>query len=72
MPVRFIRAIRVADFRSIAAAAATDLRDVTPVVGLNGSGKSNLMRALNLLCRDTVEGSPPIDLNATFASPAAE
>jgi predicted ATPase len=70
--VRFLRAIRVTDFRSITGANISGIGDITPVVGLNGSGKSNLMRALNLFFRDAVEGETPIDLRRDFREPGRQ
>jgi energy-coupling factor transporter ATP-binding protein EcfA2 len=65
----FLTAIRINDFRSIADVALDEIGDITPVVGLNGSGKSNLMRALNLLFTGNVEGSEGIDLRRDFREP---
>jgi len=70
--VQFIRGIRVTDFRSIAAAALTDVGDVTPIVGLNGSGKSNLMRALNLFFVGVVESGVALDLRRDFREPGRQ
>lgn len=53
--MRFIRAIRIRDFRSLPSVDLTDLDNVVPIVGPNGSGKSNLLRALNLFFNDEVE-----------------
>jgi energy-coupling factor transporter ATP-binding protein EcfA2 len=67
--LRFLTAIRINDFRSVADAALDQIGDITPVVGLNGSGKSNLMRALNLLFTGNVEGTEGIDLRRDFREP---
>jgi predicted ATPase len=67
--VRFLTGVRVTDFRSIAAADLSDLGDVTPIVGLNGSGKSNLLRALNLMFNNKVEGTEELDLRRDFREP---
>jgi energy-coupling factor transporter ATP-binding protein EcfA2 len=67
--MRFITSIRIRDFRSIAAADVEDLRDIVPVVGLNGSGKSNLMRALNLFFTGQVERQSGINLQRDFREP---
>jgi predicted ATPase len=67
--VRFLTGIRITDFRSIATGRLEELSDVTPIVGLNGSGKSNLMRALNLFFTGAVEGTSGIDLRRDFREP---
>jgi hypothetical protein len=48
LPVQFIRAIRVRDFRSLPLVDLADVDNMVPIVGPMGSGKSNLLRALNL------------------------
>lgn len=67
--MRFITAVRITDFRSIADASIDALGDITPIVGLNGSGKSNLLRALNLLFTGFVEDDIPINLRRDFREP---
>lgn len=46
-----------------------DLGDVVPVVGLNGSGKSNLLRALNLFFNDELETGERFALRRDFREP---
>jgi predicted ATPase len=67
--MRFLTSVRVTDFRSIAQADVADLSEITPVVGLNGSGKSNLMRALNLLFNGEIEPGEALDLRRDFREP---
>jgi predicted ATPase len=69
---RFLTSVQVTDFRSIAASRVGDLGDVTPLVGLNGSGKSNLMRALNLFFNGTIEADQRIDLRRDFREPGRQ
>ena len=70
--MRFIRAIRIRDFRSLPSVDLTDLDNVAPIVGPNGSGKSNLLRALNLFFNDEVEIGVPLDLGRDFHDPEAK
>lgn len=53
--VRLIQGIRVENFRSIRNLELTSLEEYNPIVGLNSSGKSNLLRALNLFFRGVVD-----------------
>lgn len=57
------------DFRSIASIALTGIEEVVPLVGLNGSGKSNLLRALNVFFTGHVERGDPLDLARDFREP---
>lgn len=70
--MRFIRAIRVNDFRSLSTAEVGDVDNVVPIVGPNGSGKSNLLRALNLFFNGVVENGVPLDLGRDFHDPEAK
>jgi predicted ATPase len=67
--VKFITAVRIHDFRSIALGEIDRLEDNVPLVGVNGSGKSNFLRALNLLFTDQVEGGDTLDLRRDFREP---
>jgi energy-coupling factor transporter ATP-binding protein EcfA2 len=67
--MQFLTSVRITDFRSIAQAKIDDLSDITPVVGLNGSGKSNLMRALNLFFNGELEPGQAVDLRRDFREP---
>src|SRR5262249_30345883 len=67
--MEFIKAIRVTDFRSIAQADVRDPGDIVPLVGLNGSGKSNLLRALSLFFTGEVERGDGINLRRDFREP---
>ena len=49
--------------------AVSDLADVVPIVGLNGSGKSNLLRALNLFFNDELEPGEQFSLRRDFREP---
>jgi len=67
--MQFIKGIRVTDFRSIAQAAVQEPGDIVPIVGLNGSGKSNLLRALSLFFTGEVERGDAVDLRRDFREP---
>jgi hypothetical protein len=67
--VRFLTGVRIRDFRSIAAAEVRDLEDITPIVGLNGSGKSNFMRALSLFFNGELERDVALRLRRDFREP---
>jgi predicted ATPase len=67
--MRFVTGVRVTDFRSIAQVDLRDIGDIVPIVGLNGSGKSNLLRALSLFFTGDVEQGDPVDLRRDFREP---
>jgi hypothetical protein len=67
--MRFVTRVRINDFRSISEADVDDLEDVVPLVGLNGSGKSNFLRALNLFFNDRLEGDEALNLRRDFREP---
>lgn len=47
--------VKVENFRSIRSLLVEDLEDYVPVIGLNSSGKSNLLRALNLFFNGVID-----------------
>jgi hypothetical protein len=53
--MKLIKAVQVDNFRSIRSALASDIDEYTPIVGLNSSGKSNVLRALNLFFNGRVD-----------------
>jgi hypothetical protein len=57
-----IRDIRVSRFRSIRDASLEALEDFSVLAGLNNSGKSNFLRALNLFFTGEPEPDTPFDL----------
>jgi predicted ATPase len=67
--MKFIRAIRIKDFRSLASLDLRDVDNIVPIVGPNGSGKSNLLRALNLFFNGEVENGLKLDLRRDFHDP---
>ncbi len=67
--MQFIKRIRVTDFRSIAEIELHHPGDIVSIVGLNGSGKSNLLRALSVFFTGETERGDPIDLRRDFREP---
>jgi hypothetical protein len=64
--MRFVRALRIQGFRSLGSVELTDLDNVVPIIGANGSGKSNLLRALNLFFNGEIEKGVGLDLGRDF------
>lgn len=61
--------VRVEGFRSIRDAEMVDLDSYNPVIGLNSTGKSNWLRALNLFFNDDLdEEHQSLDLARDFTS----
>lgn len=58
--MKLVRAIRIGGFRSIRDAELDSIGSLTALVGKNSSGKSNVLRALNLFFNGVVEGSKPV------------
>lgn len=59
--MRLIRRIRITGFRSLQAVELDSLGHLTALVGKNSSGKSNVLRALNLFFNGAVEPSQSLD-----------
>jgi hypothetical protein len=70
--VQLIQGIRIRDFRSLVAVDLSGFDDIVPVVGANGGGKSNLLRALNLFFNGEVEAGDPLDLGRDFRDPGRQ
>lgn len=59
--------VTVEGFRSLRRASLSDLDDYVPIIGMNGTGKSNLLRALNLFFNETVDvDGRGLDLSEDF------
>ncbi len=67
--MEFIRRVRVKDFRSLADVTLDQLGDIAPLAGRNGSGKSNVFRALNLFFNGRIEEDEPLVLRRDFREP---
>jgi hypothetical protein len=61
--------VAIRNFRSIAQLDLT-VGELTALIGANGSGKSNVLRALNLFFNGVVEGATPPDLKIDFYKPS--
>ncbi|OXM43340.1 ATP-dependent nuclease [Amycolatopsis alba] len=53
--MRLIKTVRVESFRSIRNLNVDDIEGYVPIIGLNSSGKSNILRALNLFFNGLVD-----------------
>lgn len=67
--MRLIKHVEVRNFRSIRSATIDGLNSYVPIVGLNGSGKSNLLRALSLFFNAEVEPGVPMDMKRDHHDP---
>lgn len=67
--MKVISGISVEGFRSIRSADISNLGDLTAIAGLNNSGKSNLLRALNAFFRGEVEPGNQLDLGRDYYRP---
>jgi predicted ATP-dependent endonuclease of OLD family len=61
-----IQDVHVARFRSIREGKLANLKDFSALAGLNNSGKSNFLRALNLFFTNRPEPGTPFDLTRDF------
>jgi predicted ATP-dependent endonuclease of OLD family len=64
MPNRIITSIQVENFRSLNDSGTIELDSSNALFGLNSSGKSNILRALNWFFNDIVEEGIPISLSS--------
>ncbi|WP_165691595.1 ATP-dependent nuclease [Mycobacterium numidiamassiliense] len=66
-----IEYVEVENFRSIRSAEITEVGDYVPLVGLNSSGKSNVLRALNLFFNGYLdEDRTPLSMTDDFSTHA--
>lgn len=70
--MRLIRTVEIHNFRSVQKLLVADLDAFVPLVGLNGTGKSNVLRALNLFFTGQVEPGRGLDLSTDHYRPGAE
>lgn len=68
--MRLITSLVIRDFRSISHSALEVPGGYLPIVGANNSGKSNILRALNLFFNDEVEPGVPLRLSTDFHNPS--
>jgi len=67
--MNFIKRVRIQNFRSLEDVTVDHLCGAVPIVGINGSGKSNFLRALNLLFNGEVEPGEPVVIDRDLFSP---
>lgn len=61
--------VAIQNFRSIAEATLEPFGNFTALAGLNNSGKSNVLRALNAFFNDTVDGVAPLVVDTDYFRP---
>src|SRR3972149_10757764 len=67
--MKLITKFEVHDFRSLSRADLSIPSDYLPIVGVNNSGKSNLLRALNLFFNEETEPDRRLNLSEDFHNP---
>ena len=67
--MKLISELRIRGFRSIRDAHLKDLGDFTAFAGLNNSGKSNVLRALNAFFHDETDPGTPLDIDSDYYRP---
>ncbi|HLA81540.1 MAG TPA: AAA family ATPase, partial [Thermoleophilia bacterium] len=68
--MQLIRSVEVRRFRSIDHVVLQDLSDFTILVGPNNSGKSNILRSLNLFFNDWLERNTYLDFDRDYFTSA--
>lgn len=64
-----IEYVQIENFRSIRSAEITEIGDYAPIIGLNSSGKSNVLRALNLFFNGYLDESrTPLNMTDDFST----
>ncbi len=64
--MQLIRTVRIERFRSCDSTALSDLTDIVALAGLNNSGKSNILRALNLFFNDQTDPDRFLDFRTDY------
>jgi len=64
--LRIIRSVEIERFRSLDNARLTEFSDFTALVGPNNSGKSNVIRALNLFFNDETDPDRDLDFDVDY------
>jgi hypothetical protein len=64
--MKLITAIKIRSFRSVESQEITQLGNLTSLVGKNSSGKSNILRALNLFFNNVVEKDSVVDFDLDY------
>lgn len=68
--MKLITKLEVHDFRSLSRLALTIPSSYLPIVGVNNSGKSNLLRTLNLFFNEETEPGRALNLREDFHNPS--
>ena len=64
--MKLIRSVRIERFRSLASVQLAELSDFVALVGPNNSGKSNVLRALNLFFNDETDPNSLLDFAVDY------
>jgi len=64
-----VKKIEIESFRSLRHAVITPLSDLTVFAGLNNSGKSNVLRALNAFFNDETDPGQPVNVDTDYFRP---
>ena len=64
--MKLITEIEIENFRSIKKCKITDIKDFNSLFGLNNSGKSNILRALNLFFNNETDSGQYLDFDSDF------
>lgn len=64
--MRLLSKVQIQGFRSIRSVEIAPLADLTSFAGLNNSGKSNVLRALNAFFNDETDPGQPVDVDADY------
>src|SRR3990172_9867531 len=64
--MQLIRSIEIEKFRSVEKVSVTDVSDIAALVGPNNSGKSNILRALNVFFNDETHPGIFIDFDVDY------
>jgi energy-coupling factor transporter ATP-binding protein EcfA2 len=67
--MKLIAKITIENFRSIGNASLQELGDFTALAGLNNSGKSNVLRALNAFFTSQTDRETPLSLDTDYFRP---
>lgn len=67
--LKLISGAEISNFRSIRSISLTGLADFTAFAGLNNTGKSNVLRALNAFFNNETDAGRPVDLAVDYYRP---
>ncbi len=67
--MKLITKVRIEGFRSIRSAEIKPLTDLTSFAGLNNSGKSNVLRALNAFFNNETDPGTPLNVDRDYFRP---